>query len=102
MGYASRRRELPVSTAIDSRLTPKASPTKTRGRMPKKIARGGDGALQITIRVSDSVKDRATALMDFLSELRSIPAARADVYREALTIGLVALEERAAKAKKKQ
>lgn len=90
-----------MTAAIDTRLTPNTEPTKTPRSMPKKISRGGGASLQITIRVSDSVEDRATELIEYLSAIRSISAARADVYREALTIGLTELEERAAKAKRK-
>jgi hypothetical protein len=66
--------------------------------MPKKVVRGGEESIQITVRVGASVIDRADELVEYLSGLRGIPAARADVYREALLIGLKTLKEKADKA----
>lgn len=67
--------------------------------MPKKVVRGAEKSIQITIRVGHSVVERADELIEYVSETRALPVARADVLREALTVGLATLKHRAEKAK---
>ena len=62
-------------------------------RMPKKVSAGPTGAEQITVRVDRSLIDRAEGLIAFVGESKALPAVRADVFREAILIGLKALEK---------
>lgn len=57
-----------------------------------------DANPQITIRVSPRFIERADALIEFVSDRSGRNVTRADVWREALVLGLAALERERAKS----
>lgn len=62
--------------------------------MPKRVT-ASDVSVQITVRVDPALLDRADTLRDSVTARNGIPAARADVWREALVKGLAVLEAEA-------
>jgi hypothetical protein len=49
---------------------------------------------QLSIRLAELTVERADALLDVVSDDLGRPAVRADVLRQALTIGLASIEKR--------
>jgi metal-responsive CopG/Arc/MetJ family transcriptional regulator len=57
--------------------------------------------MQITIRIDPNLLDRADALIPYVTGQHGLPAARSDVWREALRRGLRELEQEKKKSKER-
>ena len=62
--------------------------------------RSADETTQVAIRVLPALLERADALIPQVQEERGYTVTRAEVLREAMTLGLAQLERRGAKATK--
>jgi hypothetical protein len=83
---------------FDSRLTCKAQHIHD-ALVPKPPTITPAGSVQITIRIDPDLIPRADALLRYVTGQHGLPAARSDVWREALRRGLRELELEKKKSK---